>query len=117
MNNDRCFCGHLARFHSPFKEITIRSGSAWKQVELTSCKWCDKTLLNLEVRKALNRSKYTIRETKTEGKALPPHPLAESEPLWMIAEGIQEVFELLDELSLKKTLLNLYKLFEEKDKD
>jgi len=116
MNNDRCFCGHLARSHSPFKEITIKHGSTWKQIELTSCTWCDKALINFEVKKALSGKSY-VTMTKTEKKAFPPHPFKKEQPLWMIAEEIREVFELLDELSLKKTLLSLLEWFEEKDKD
>ena len=109
----RCFCGHLARSHSPFKEITVKHESAWQQVEITSCKWCDKALLNLEVRKALSNSKYTIRETKTEEKALPPHPVAEKKPKWMRDEEMKEFLGLIDELRVLDTL----KKFFERNKD
>lgn len=96
MNNDRCFCGHLAQSHSPFREITIKRGSAWKQVELTSCTWCDKALINLEVKRILRNTPF-ISGSKTERKAVPPHPFGEDEPRWMRVEKLRESLEFLEE--------------------
>ena len=116
MNNDRCFCGHLARSHSPFREISIKSGSTWKQVELTSCTWCDKALINLEVKKILSNETH-ISMTKAEKKAVPPHPFGEYEPRWMRVEELRESLESLEESigaedSLTKTMRAFLDLYE-----
>jgi len=105
----KCFCGHLARSHSPLKKIHVEGVG---EIELTSCRWCDKALINVEIKKAFSGKSY-IRKTKAEENALPPHPVVEKKPKWMRNEEIKEFLDLMDEVKLLKTLKN----FLERHKD
>jgi len=133
MNNFRCFCGHLAKAHSPLKEICIENieyrreddGTEFtkieggEKVEITSCKWCDKALLNVEVKQALlNTDKwYSINKTSAEETALPPHPLSEEKPEWMWREEQQEWRDEMEDRQALKLMSEILKSNREKRRE